>query len=58
MKLSKNIITIHTDTNIGICVEERSAGVGVWGGVGASSFGLYREAPPERALYHFHVSGI
>ena len=62
MKLSKNIITIHTETNIGICVEERSAGVGVLGGGGgvgaSSSFGLYREAPPERALYHFHVSGI
>ena len=38
--LSKNIITIHTETNIGIFVE---------GGI--SSFGLYREAPLERGTF-------
>ena len=44
--LSKNIITIHTETNIGTCVEER------WGGGGATSFfGLYREAHPERDTF-------
>ena len=35
--LSKNIITIHTETNIGIFVEER------WGGGGTSSFGSTRK---------------
>ena len=43
--LSKNIITIHTETNIGIFVEER------WGGGGTSSFGLYREAPLEMGTF-------
>ena len=42
--LSKNIITIHTETNIGIFVEQR------WGG-GTSSFGLYREAPLEMGTF-------
>ena len=42
--LSKNIITIHTETNIGIFVEERW-----WGST--SSFGLYREAPLERGTF-------
>ena len=42
--LSNNIITIHTETKIGIFVEER------WG-VGTSSFSLYREAPLERGTF-------
>ena len=41
--LSKNIITIHTETNIGIFVDERRGGT--------SSFGLYREALLERGTF-------
>ena len=41
--LSKNIITIHRETNIGIFVDER------WGGT--SSSGLYREALLERGTF-------
>ena len=43
--LSNDIITIHTETKIGIFVEER------WGGGGTSSFSLYTEAPLERGTF-------